>query len=225
MLDQSKRCCKNERHVSIQAAELFRNQSSLTTCSRVAETYLEVKHTPPEISVGNIKTWGNFRPAKWTDAFTDCSPVSHSPARMLPTVKIQIPWWPKLFSIVSPLFSASRVCALTCFVRKEAQREEMDRQGGREKVLKMMREDERWCSLLITQMRMIFCICVQGWTETLKGAVDTWKDLRWDNNPPPHGKKIYYDPDISSYASTAWFWWNVIKRTKANEDESSYSQP
>lgn len=144
---------------------------------------------------------------------------------MLPTVKIQIPWWPKLLSIVSPLFSASRVCAPTCFARKEAQREEMDRQGGREKVLKMMREDERWCSLLITQMRMIFCICAQGWTETLKGAVDTWKDLRWDNNPPPQGKKIYYDPDISSYASTAWFWWNVIKRTKANEDESSHSQP
>lgn len=45
--------------------------------------------------------------------------MSHSPARMLPMVKIQIPWWPKLLSIVSPVFSASRVCALTCFVRKK----------------------------------------------------------------------------------------------------------
>lgn len=30
---------------------------SLTTCPSAAESYLEVKHTPPEISVGNMNTW------------------------------------------------------------------------------------------------------------------------------------------------------------------------
>lgn len=62
---------------------------------------------------------------------------------------------PKLLSIVSAVLPAGRACALTCFVRKKAQREEMDKQGGREggrrgeegregeKVRDMMREDER----------------------------------------------------------------------------------
>lgn len=94
----------------------------------------------------------------------------------------------------------------------------MDRQGGREKVRKMMGEDERWCSLLITQMRMIFCICVQCWTENLKGAVHTWEDLQWDMNPPAHWKKLLFffkiNPNILVLCLNCRIWAKYYQKDK-----------
>lgn len=99
-------------------------------------SYLEVKHTPPEISVGNINTWGETLGQNGTDAFTDRSPVSHSWPRIFSVVEIQSTMMTQLLSIVSAVFSASRVRS-DLFCAQEGQREEMDRQGGRKKVWKM----------------------------------------------------------------------------------------
>lgn len=84
------------------------------------------------------KLWASEGRERERDAFTDCSPVSHSPAPMLPiSAKIQYTMMtpPQLLPIVSAVFSASRACvralALTCFVRKRAA-EGGDGQTGRE---------------------------------------------------------------------------------------------
>lgn len=101
-----------------------------------AESYLEVKHTPPEISVGNINTWGETLGQNGRNEFTDRSPVSHSSPRILSAVGIQSTMMTQLLPIVSAVFSVSRVRSDLYCARKE-QREEMDRQGGRKKVWRM----------------------------------------------------------------------------------------
>lgn len=82
-----------------------------------------------------------------TDAFTDRSPVSHSWPHIFSSeidrIEIQNTMMTQLLSIVSAVFSASRVRS-DLFCAQEGQREEMDRQGGRKKVWKMSDDAPYW---------------------------------------------------------------------------------
>lgn len=80
--------------------------ASSTTWPPAAEPYLEVKHTPPEISVGNMNTWEKLW-ARMEETRSDGSPVPHSWARMVSA--LPNPKHDRLLPIVSAVFPTSRV--------------------------------------------------------------------------------------------------------------------
>lgn len=118
---------------------------SLTTCPSATESYLEVKHTPPEISVGNINTWEKL----WARMERTRSQIVHlylTAGRASFQRQKSKTWWP------------TTAYCLRCVLRQPCARwlvlcakgvEGGDGQTGREEEGV---EDERWCSLLITHI-------------------------------------------------------------------------
>lgn len=148
-------------------------------------SYLEVKHTPAEISVGNIKkTWRKFRPVnEQTRSLTVhlCTSQSgahgaydRNPNTMMTQTKAYC------LSAVSP--SAGRVRSrLVLCAKKRRGRRWTDMVGGR-RCGRWWGEDERWGSLLIAQMGRISHLCT---FKEYFWSASTWKTIC-------HGPYLFY---------------------------------
>lgn len=107
---------------------------SLTTCSWVAESYLEVKHTPPEISVGNIKNVGKVS-GRWTNGrvYTMFTCPSHSGAHVDYGKNPNTMVTQTIVYCLSCFLRQPCVCALwlVLCVKRRRGRRWTDREGGR----------------------------------------------------------------------------------------------
>ena len=121
------------------------NAPSLTTCASAPESYLEVKHTPPEISVGNINTgeklWARMERTRAQIVhlyltFGRASFQRHKSKTWRPTIA---------YCLRCVLRQPCALWLVLCAKGVEGG----DGQAGR---VEEGVEDERWCFLLITHI-------------------------------------------------------------------------